>query len=77
MADHVDHDMMLEHDRCMCVLGDFAERAGIVRIRIVALFELHSLIQLAAVCMHAPRAQNEHETDEYDGCKESRHGLQR
>ncbi len=60
-ANHVDHDMMLEHDRCVYVLGDVAERTRIVRIVVVALLNVLRLEDLTTVCMHGPSAQNEHE----------------
>ena len=60
-ANHVDHDMMLEHDRCVYVLGDVAERTCIVCFVVVALLNVLSLEDLTTVCMHGPSAQNEHE----------------
>lgn len=77
MTSHVDDDMMFEHDGRVYVLGDVAERAGIVRIRIVALFELRSLMHLAPMCMHGPSAQNEHEAHQHEGGEEAKHRMQR
>ena len=57
LANHVDHDMMLEHDRCVYVLGDVAERTGIVCFVVVALLNVLRLEDLTTVCMHGPSAR--------------------
>lgn len=77
MTNHVDDDMMLEHDRCVYVLGDVAERTGIVRFVVVALLNVLSLEDLTTVCMHGPGAQNEHEAQQHDGGKGAKHTAQR
>ncbi len=77
MTNHVDDDMMLEHDGRVYVLGDVAERAGIVRIVVVALLNVLSLEDLTTVCMHGPSAQNEHEAQQHDGSKGAKHVAQR
>lgn len=67
LANNVDRYMMVEYDRCVHVLGDVAERTGIVRIVVVALLNVLSLEDLTTVCMHGPSAQNEHEAEEHYG----------
>lgn len=74
-ANHVDHDMMLEHDRCVYVLGDVAERTCIVCFVVVALLNVLSLEDLTTVCMHCPSAQNEHEAKKHDGGQGAKHGC--
>jgi NADPH:quinone reductase-like Zn-dependent oxidoreductase len=72
-TNHVDHNMVLEHDRCVHVLGDVAECTGIVCFVVVALLNVLSLKDLTTVCMQGPSAQNEHEAKKHDGGQGAKH----
>ncbi len=77
IADSVEHDTMINHNRNVCVPRCIAERACVVRIAINALLNLFCLEQHSTMSMHRPRAQNEREAYKHDGCKQAMHRTQR